>query len=110
MNYIITNFNKERSTVSLTVTWDDGDIYDKTMMADLSSEESIRSAIEKWLAEYAPMREAEKNSYDPSSLVDTQVDFTSKELIDLKEGKVEEFKAQPVKVQSSRIAPVQEVG
>jgi hypothetical protein len=88
MEYKITSFSKEKGTVSITVTFDDKTTYDKRMMCDLSSEESINSTIKKWLSDYAPMREAEKEkeavSYDPTPLVNKKVSVSKKQLEDIK--------------------------
>ncbi len=80
MQYTITEINKEQGWVALTVIFDDGIAYDKKMMAPMDSEDSIHGAIKQWLADYAPMREANKNSYDPSGLTSKTFSVSGEDL------------------------------
>ena len=68
MNYKILKVNQKQGWVSLEVTFDDGIVYPKRMMADVTSEEGIHASIQQWLADYTPMREEEKQIPDLSKL------------------------------------------
>lgn len=72
LSYKITKIDTEKKVAELTVTFEDGSTYNKRMMVPVDSEESIKSAIELWLAEYIKVK-AEEPKYNPSVLVNKVV-------------------------------------
>lgn len=79
MKYKITNIDTKNKVVSLTVTFDDNSTYDKRMMADVSSEETIHAGIKQWLADYLEAK-AEESTFDPKGLVNKTTDVQKADL------------------------------
>lgn len=57
MQYKILEIDSDKQTVKIEVTFDDGEVYVKRMMANVSSKEAITQAIEGWLVNYVPSRQ-----------------------------------------------------
>jgi len=61
MEYKILEIDQKRGDwVRIKVTFDDGEVYEKRMMADTSSLEGIDGSVKQWLADYLPLREQSK--------------------------------------------------
>jgi len=56
----VKNINKERNYISIEVTFDDGEKYDKRMMVSGFDEATIVSEVGKWLSDYEPLRKQAK--------------------------------------------------
>lgn len=56
MTYKILEVNAAEGWVKLELTFDDGEVRIKRMMADVSSLASIEAAVAAWYADYAPTR------------------------------------------------------
>ena len=57
MQYKILEIDADKKTVKIEVTFDDGEVYTKRMMANVTSKETVTTAIEAWLVEYIPARQ-----------------------------------------------------
>jgi hypothetical protein len=80
IQYKITDTNKDQGWVAITVTFEGGEKYDKRMMVDMTSEETVHKTIKGWLSDYLPLREKDKQAYDPSPLEGKTTKLTEEEL------------------------------
>jgi len=70
MKYKVTNITKSGSgmgVAELTVTLDDGSTYNKRMMVELTSEETVHADIQQWLADYLQVK-AEELTFNPAGM------------------------------------------
>ncbi len=72
LSYKITAVDTVKKVAILVVTFENGDTYNKRMMVDVSSEESIKRGIEKWLEEYIKAKSQEV-VYDPTPILNKSV-------------------------------------
>lgn len=80
MTYTITNIDTDENVVALTVTFDDSSTYDKRMMCDTSTPESIKAGIETWLNQYIIDLAAQPASVPSvNAMVGKSVSFTPTE-------------------------------
>lgn len=74
MKYKITSIDTKSKVVALTVTFDDNSTYNKRMMADVSSEETIHAGIQQWLSDYVDAKSKE-TTFDSRLMVNTTTDI-----------------------------------
>jgi len=67
-SFKVKEVNKEQNWIAITVTFDDGEVYDKRMMVSGTDQESIISDVTNWLKDYEPLRKVEKESPDVKSI------------------------------------------
>lgn len=57
--YKILEINTKDNWIRIEVYFGE-EIYTKRMMANIDSEDSIKESVDKWLADYIPLRQVEK--------------------------------------------------
>lgn len=73
-SYKILEINKDQGWIKIEVKFEDGEVYQKRMMAPLDSPESINAAVCQWLADYLPQRSSPPQlSKHVQSMVNTNV-------------------------------------
>lgn len=90
MTYKILNIDQEKNVIEILVTWDDASTYTKRMMADTTSEATVKSSVEAWLKDYLKMKDVEATQPAKQDLTSTKNKVFTVKKIDLETPVIEE--------------------